>query len=340
MNRRFLGNSLLIIFIILLISGALLYLKPFEKKVASIHVLFAFLFMGAIFFHVLNNKFPLLNYIRGKGNKKWAKYQSTFIGLALFTICLGVYLDFPGFNYPYEWGNQYRNQQLGKSEEEYNYQIIKLDKKIGEHNISIELKKGEAFQFPILAVWLEDSIGNYVESLYVSQMLSSSVFWQKIDNKWQKTIVRRPEALPYWAHKRGVKASDGLYIPLKSAPDLDGVSGATPTDNFILKTKSDLNTLKKFRILMEVNQSYDWNEYYSKERFPNDSIYSGSGKVGQPALIYAAEIEKTALEAKSNFLLELIGHSHHSGKNGELNSNLENITTAKRIADRIIVSFD
>jgi len=43
--------------------------------------------------------------------------------------------------------------------------------------------------------------------------------------------------------------------------------------------------------MMEVNRTYDFNEYYSKTRFPDDAIYSGTGSSGQPSLIYKAIID-------------------------------------------------
>ena len=39
---------------------------------------------------------------------------------------------------------------------------------------------------------------------------------------------RRKEALPYWCHRRGVVYDDGLYLPTKSQPLVDGMTGATP----------------------------------------------------------------------------------------------------------------
>ena len=66
MNRRLLGNILISILLILLASGILMYLIPFDKKIASIHTVFGLLFIIAMGFHIINNKKPLSNYIKGK----------------------------------------------------------------------------------------------------------------------------------------------------------------------------------------------------------------------------------------------------------------------------------
>ena len=200
----------------------------------------------------------------------------------------------------------------------------------------IEFKKGAHFRYPIYAIWLEDLQGNYLETVFISKSMSTSVFQygSKTGETWQPDIVRRPEALPRWSHQRGIKAEDGLYIPLTSAPDLDGVTGATIANNGIVKTGTT-RSVSRVKLFFEINQSFDWNTYYSKERFPQDPIYSGSGSVGQPALVYSAEID---LAKKGYSLLNLVGHSHHSGKNGKLFSDLTQITTAKTILDRILVN--
>lgn len=340
MSRRLLGNILLISVIILFGTGFLLYFKPFEKRIASLHTFFALLFVFSVLLHIINNKLPLKNYIIGKRQSKLKKLQTPFVLLVFIFICVAIYFENPMFNAIYDWGNQYRNKQLGKIEETFDYQIIALDKAIGKHNLSIELKKGKAFQYPLFAIWIEDSIGNYIETLYISRVISSSTFdyGKKENGVWKSAKLRRPEALPYWSHKRGIKASDGLYVPLKNSPDLDAVSGATPTGNFIIKSKSNLENNSTYKILIEINQSYDWNEYYTKNKFPEDKIYSGSGQVGQPSLIYEAEIEKSALNSPIHKVMNLIGHGHHSGKNGELFNDLTNITSAKNIAERIIVT--
>ncbi len=92
--------------------------------------------------------------------------------------------------------------------------------------------------------------------------------------------------------------------------------------------------------MVEINQSFDWNSYYSENKFSDDEIYSGSGKVGQPSLIYAAEISKSEITSPVHKVMNLIGHGHHSGKDGKLYTDLSRITTAKNIAERIILTLE
>ncbi|MBD0404327.1 DUF4405 domain-containing protein [Flammeovirga sp. EKP202] len=344
MNRRILGNVLLSVVIVLSISGLFLYFTPHQKSVASIHTVFGLVFLGSVIFHIVNNKVPIKNYLKGKGKgkSKYKPFHAPLIFMAVLLLSIGIIYQIPTFNTLYDWGNAFRNQQMGKEEQTFDYEIIDLDKTIGDHQISVEFKKGKSFRHPLIAIWLEDTGGHYIETLYISQSISSSTFQigKKVGDGYAPATVRRPEALPYWSHKRGIKASDGLYIPLDSAPDLDGVTGATPLNNFIISSKTNLKQHAPFKIMVEFNQSFDWNEYYSKDRFPDDKIYSGSGAVGQPSMIFTSEIQPTDLVSKTYKIMELIGHGHHSGKNGELYTDMSNITTAKEIADRIILNID
>ncbi|WP_109829305.1 hypothetical protein [Reichenbachiella versicolor] len=340
MNRRFLGIVLTVVFVVLSGSGLFLYFTPHTTSTASLHTFFGLLFLIAILFHILNNKLPLTSYITGKGLSNLKKLISPLILVVLVVISLAVYYNLPVFDKLYSWGNELRNTQIGKEEVSFDYEIIDLDQAVGNRDVSVEFKKGVSFRHPIVAIWLEDTAGNYIQTLYVSKHISTSTFQygKRVGDTWEPAIVRRPEALPYWSHKRGIKAPDGLYIPLEGAPDIDGVSGATPQSNWIINSKGNLYSDNNYSVLVEFNQSFDWNEYYSKTRFPEDEIYSGSGAVGQPSLIYASEISSTDLVSTTHKIMNLIGHGHHSGKDGKLYKDLSNITTAKNIADRIILT--
>ena len=194
----------------------------------------------------------------------------------------------------------------------------------------------------MIAIWVEDIDGKYVKSLFVPKSIVTSKYINGKPNKlgiWKPVVVRRPEVLPYWTHKRGIKAADGVIIPLGKAYDIDAISGATPTDDFIINTQTQIENLKQFKILMEVNQSFNWNSYYHKNRFPKDTIYSDSGRVGQPAIVYSVTVDLTKIKSSKNYLFEVIGHSHHSGKTGELFTDMKHITTALAIIDRGIVKI-
>lgn len=201
-------------------------------------------------------------------------------------------------------------------------------------DIEIQFYKGPEIYYPLMAIWIENMEGEFIQSLYVAKSIAKSHFNYGIvnDNRWESGPKRIPAALPYWGHKRGIRAEDGYYLPTQKKPIADAYTGATPTSDFILKTKSDSLLPNQFRVLFEINQSWDWNEYWTNKKFPDDIHYKTSA---QPAVIYAAEID---LESnKKEYEMQIIGHSHYSGKTGKLYPDLGTLTSALKIADKIMV---
>jgi hypothetical protein len=202
--------------------------------------------------------------------------------------------------------------------------------------LEIELTTGKSHNHPSFAIWVEDLEGNYIETLYITQYFAKGVFGhgESEPGKWKNEPgeVRRPAALPYWSHKRNIKAADGLYTPSAETAVPDALTGATPKGNFTLKTGSKVAGDKSFKVLVEINQPWDSNDFWSNNKFPDDLNYNTSL---QPALVYEAVI--TTPSSKTEYILNPIGHSHPSGETGELFSDLTTITTAKEIVSRIMV---
>jgi hypothetical protein len=117
-----------------------------------------------------------------------------------------------------------------------------------------------------------------------------------------------------------------LYIPSTENPLPDALTSATPKSNFRLN--SSLSEMKsgKFRILLEINQPWDSNKFWTNDKFPGDSNYFGSL---QPSLVYAATIDPANMEEP--VFLNPIGHGHPSGTSGQLFTDLTTLTTAKEI---------
>jgi hypothetical protein len=200
----------------------------------------------------------------------------------------------------------------------------------------IEFEKGNRHNHPLMVLWVAATMGNYLQSLYVAESIAKGYFrhGDPTGGRWQPGPLRRPAALPYWGHKRGVQATDGYFIPSVDNPMPDAVSGATPKGDFLLYTKLNENTPDIINILMEINQSWDWNSYWHNNRFPDDENYKTSS---QPALVYKARIDLNA--PQKEFVLKPAGHSHWSGASGELFPDLNTITTALEIAKRVTVKI-
>ena len=202
--------------------------------------------------------------------------------------------------------------------------------------LEFELTTGISHNHPSFAIWVEDLDGNYIETLYVTQYFAKGVFGhgETSPGKWKNEPgeVRRPAALPYWSHKRNIKAADGLYAPSPETAVPDALTGATPKGNFILKTGSKVTGDNSFRVLVEINQPWDSNDFWTNNKYPENLNYNTSL---QPALVYDAVI--TTSSPKTEYFLNPIGHSHPAGETGELFNDISSITTAREIFSKIEV---
>lgn len=350
MNLRVISTiTLSVAFVVLVISGILLYAIPYNFWTGSLHIWAAILFLVCIVLHIKHNIKTYKSHMT-KRPGKWSMGLAVF-GLIPIAIALAFQLApvFSVVEFSY-------NLKTAAAPPKGEYAIVDLTSQLAdsknaspvsenkEPKLSVFFKAGPSYEsepkpiflnitytsVPQVVVWMETLDGEYLDTLYITGKTSNSSYRT---NDEEPDVVRRPEALPYWSHKRGVLASDGLYMPEQGSNEFDGVTAATPKTDYQVNLPAPSNT--KYKLMVEVNRSYDFNEYYSEDRFPEDSIYSGPGSSGQPSLIYEAIVDASA---SSQTIFNLIGHGHHSGQDGKLYTNLENITSAKRILDFIVAS--
>ena len=201
-------------------------------------------------------------------------------------------------------------------------------------SIEIEMIKGKSHNHPTFAIWIEDTSGSYIQTIFVTQALAKGIFnyGDKSGGKWKPGEVRRPAALPYWSHKWGVKNEYGSYVPTSKNKVADAYSGATPAGSFKLSSRTDNVKNGKVKLMLEINQPWDWNKYWTNTLYPNDIDYQTSC---QPAVVYSAilDMDKPGM----NIQMTPVGHSHYSGNTGELYPDLSTITTALHIVEQINV---
>lgn len=182
---------------------------------------------------------------------------------------------------------------------------------------------------PQIAIWIEDLAGNYLTTIYVSHKIATDS-WQSNGGN------RRKEALPVWCYSRNVQYSDGLYLPTKDQPLVDGISGATPQGSFDVKI-SPVGDLKQFVVKIELNHSTDWNESYPKNAKEGEANYSGGKEgSGQPAIVYSAAVDLNS--SKKQYTATLIGHSSPDGSNGNIYSDISSLTSALNIVKEITIN--
>lgn len=205
------------------------------------------------------------------------------------------------------------------------------------YTFAMEFTKGKYHHYPLIAVWIEDYQGNYLQTIYVSKSVGKGTFDHADASlgKWQAGPLQRPATLPYWAHKNFSTNKRPEVFPSQEYPIADAYTGATPKGNFELKSKTDKKIEKPFRIMMEINQFFDFNKFWHNDKFADNKDYKTSG---QPALVYSSEIIYPQ-NLPAEIELKAIGHSHYSGENGMLYTSLNTITTALKIVEKVKVKI-
>lgn len=202
--------------------------------------------------------------------------------------------------------------------------------------LTIRFEKGKAHNHPLMAFWLADEDGKYIQTLYVAESIGKGVF-RRVDRssgKWQSGEIQRPASLPYWAHQRGVKNAAGNYMPTPATAVPDAYTGATPIGSFEYHLITDKKLNGKYKVFMEINQSWDWNQFWHNNKFPDDKEYRTSS---QPALVYEATIDTN--KSDSEFEFRVIGHSHYAGADGKLYTDLSGFSTALDIVKHCVVKL-
>jgi hypothetical protein len=125
-----------------------------------------------------------------------------------------------------------------------------------------------------------------------------------------------------------------LYIPTPENPVPDALTGATPANDFVILANHNKNLPRKFVVLFEINQAFDYNEFWTNLSLNQNPNYLASG---QPSVIYAVTVDLDS--PVKEFFLNPIGHGSASGADGLLYTNLETITTAGQITSEVKITI-
>lgn len=203
------------------------------------------------------------------------------------------------------------------------FSIINIGLFANEKEVSITIDTGKHWKQktpyfiktrPTFAVWIEDLNGNFIETIYVTSKIA--------DQSWSGgKDIERPEALPYWVSKRG-------SLPTRETPVLDGISGATPKKSAVIK-KTYNTGLTEFIVKAEINNSFDYNDYYKKGN-------ELTGLNGQPSILYKVKIN---LEKQNIFDLVYDGYTVYDKGKVKKVEGKNTLSTALEIVDMIQITF-
>ncbi len=325
------------LFLGLCVSGIWLFITKADSYVVFLHVFFGALFLCSALFHFSKNLKSLIHYLKNFKGK-----VAVLLSVSILTLALLQIQPIPFLNIAYA---RMKAQQPSETDAS-SYEIFQMK---DDTNLTIEIRAGKHFWFPQMALWIEDSTGNFVQSLMVTHSTAKGEFiggrtkenYRSFDSGKGEEIfsdqLRRVDALPYWSHARGIRAPDGLYTPLPSDPLPDAITGATPSGSFLIE--SSYPELSKFKLLLEVNVAFDDNRFFSEYDYPDDSLYhSGTGLLGQPSVVYEVDIDLE--EAENYYVMHYKGRTFPSGASGELFLNKKGLTTALQIVDLALVKIN
>ncbi|MBW8185973.1 DUF4405 domain-containing protein [Shewanella nanhaiensis] len=364
--RALVSLSILLCLIVMLVTSVLMFAKNHYMPVAMLHTVLGFSLLLFAILHLKNNFSPLKSYLSLKFWGKTSRYKASF-PLVLFLGASLIGLSWYGYG-PikrfYQWGMELRVADTFGDAPSYQYIVVdKTDKSLPGQELTIELKTGTSFLWPQYAIWLETMEGELVQPLYVTSKLAKNNFENRVTQLDESTVFKdnpfntagfkmedafnlvvepeskservRPESLPVFLHQLGIRDEEGQFVTHGENLIPDAYTGATMSDNFVYRTKLERVLSGKFRLKLEMNQSFDFNQYYSSDRFPSDPIYSGSGFSAQPSVVYETTLDFDNPERL--YLMGLAGRGHHSGQDGDIHSDLSGMDSALSMIDRLIV---
>jgi hypothetical protein len=370
-NRRVLVTTCIFLtLMVILVTSVLMFSKGYNNITATVHTVIGFVFLMVALWHLSHNFPSLKRYLSpttlfSKTTKYgFAPQMGVVLSLSLLTLAL---IDAAPFKRFHAWGAALRlaDGNSVEASEAISYRVLDLGRQELGRSIKLEFKKGPAFHWPQYAIWIETLDGTFVQPLYVTQSVATNTFKNSVrlntgaprfdsnpfsnkdfvfESLFSEKFTAdasnnrfRQESLPVFLHK--LKRDENIDRRINAAEmrAVDAYAGATQFDNFILQQKLKDISVGKYNLYLEINQSFDFNAYYTSDKFPDDPIYSGDGFSAQPSVVYVAQLDFNS--PTKLYPMAALGHGHHSGANGVIDPNMENLTTALEIVDRVLVDI-
>jgi hypothetical protein len=335
-SRRFASLLVGLSFLAVGVTGVLSFALPWGDRLSGLHTVAGFIFLGAGALHVTHNARAWLRYAADRSRRLPSARLVVALGLCAALLAGALWRVRP-LSSLLAWGRALRDADAPART---GYQSLTLDTRGDGPLVVVDLKAGPHFHTyqkefgwditPQIAVWTEDEQGRYLETLYVTRDEGRDGY----DDGDGRTLSPRPASLPVWRHKLGLFSDPQRPEVSRHAPLPDAVSGASPTDNSYLTARAH-GVGRRFAVLVEVNSSWDYNDYYTFTAFPDEPMYVNGGNPAQPSVVYRALVDR---DARSRFTVaSAIGHGHHGGANGIVDPDFSHLTTALAILDRVVV---
>lgn len=193
--------------------------------------------------------------------------------------------------------------------------------------VSFKINLGE--QKCQLAIWVTDSKGSFVDTVYVTKAIAQNGLGNRPGGLDDKIGGARISALPVWAHARGINSGNGNFYPSKDKPLPDSITSATPKEGEFKWEWHPTKPLKpgKYFYYIEVSKSFNKNDVH------NYSWYRG-----QPSVIWKGSF--TAGNTVSEGKAQIIGHGHPAGADGKIYTDNSTLSTALKYIQSAEAKFN
>lgn len=345
--RHLVNLALVPFFLTLVVTGLMRFLLPFSLITTRIHIISGFAVLVLVGLHLISRTPYFKSIIRSVGTSKDHRNHITQKTLIVISS-LWIFLLTTSF-----WGLPPASQVIDASyESRHRATIFRSDpqtvykpvndgmrlKRVTDSDASLLVQLDWSSSFiekfrqnrgplsdsrPQIAIWAESETGTLIETLYLSE---TSAFSESFE--WAGHQQQRVDILPIWRNR--------FTLTTGIAPDGEQAaffSGATPEHSFSIHNYLKTNS-NPFYLYVEINAPGDPNNYFNSNLEPDQSEYTKPG-IGQPAVLYGAYIEP--IKDKQYVLLDLVGHGGSNTSDGNIHYDLEPLTSAKQLVEKIIV---
>ncbi|PHQ31765.1 DUF4405 domain-containing protein [Rhodopirellula bahusiensis] len=327
--RHWVNLALLFSFSTLMVTGVLAFTLPFSQTNTRLHVVSGVVCVVLVTKHVLSR----LTYFRSIASR-----QSKAMGLMRKASVLGFWAvvlvasvaAVPPTNWLMDQSYETRQRtQIVRTSSLVGFGqtsphqriVVRKPKQEDDATLSIHLGYSTSLdQLPVTAAWVESTTGTMIETLYLDEGIAYGEVVPRTQSSGVDSVLRRSDVLPIWRHAYTIVSGvdpDG---------DIDGLSGATQNHRFELDPYLQPGKGNRFVVCVEFNLPGDTSDDWQEREW------------GQPSLLYTALID---VDSESpHAILELTGHGGGSESDGNIRYDLENISTARNIADLFLAKID
>ena len=321
--RHTVNFALLFAFGTLAATGVMAFVAPFSLTTTRVHILFGLLTLALIAAHLWHRTTYFRKQIEGVTQKDRPGLKlRMLLGIVVVWIVAvaAAILNWTPVAELVDQGYEARHRTaivrtsslVGFIDGDAKRLIARKAGKDADVRISLMIGWGESGPTPAMAVWAETTTGAMIETLYLDESLAYNT-----KPTWAGEPTPRHHILPIWRNRYT------LVSGVEPTGEIDAFSATTPTHKFTLDSYLKLGQKKEFVLCVEVNAPNDPNEHFKDPH------------IGQPSTWYTAYVK---VDKKQPYtLMELTGYGGSPEQRGEIQYDIEQITTARRLIDLLLV---